>query len=320
MKKLILLSLFLILLSSFVVSQNDGPSTLVGEYFLDADKSISVMDRTVGIGNVRSNGEVYVYINSYGRWIYPKDGFIEFEGLIVEPIETFYDSTDPNGHSASIVVYSTITEEIREPDQIDEDSWLFDVDEEVELFDKKIKLLDVYDDGTVVVQVGKPTVIVFSGRSDLVYDGDIRSGASFIEIANEESYYTAIKSERAAQLGISQGFAIAGSEPAPVETINEPSDEEPEELPAQKPEAPEVIQEPVIRCDGCLDAKDNCIPIGVRIGNEYCGVDKELKNQFEKERSCNNNFECDSNVCVNNQCIGRGFLERILAWFSRLFD
>ena len=72
-------------------------------------------------------------------------------------------------------------------------------------------------------------------------------------------------------------------------------------------------------CNGCLDSYGDCIPITVRTGSQFCDIDKEFKPQLGKEEQCNNNYECSSNVCVNNQCISKGFLEKIIAWFSRLF-
>ncbi len=72
-------------------------------------------------------------------------------------------------------------------------------------------------------------------------------------------------------------------------------------------------------CNGCLDSSNNCVPVGVRTENEFCDIDKILKTQLTESMQCNNNFECDSNVCVSNKCIGKGFLEKILSWFMNLF-
>ncbi len=470
MKKIVLLNLIFILAISFVLA-DDGPSTLIGEYFLESGKSITVMGKTVGVGTVRSNGEVYVYIDSYGKYIYPSDGFIEYEGLIVEPLETFYDSTDPKGHSASIAVYSTIPNEIIGPNQdlneyffnvgidaididdkfvilervgesgdvivsvdgeqhtinsnsqkiikcliiknketfydsknlegssatleivvanlcddivinqennecvdvkmvwfsgredsysyqddlcsgyrclngreitpscynfeqckescggdcvdieeqkricsgeveitekeaikSDSGSWFFEVNSKLDLFGKTIKLLDVYEDGTAVIQVGEPIVIIFPQKSRQIYLSKGQVSGSFIEIKNEESFYSSKKEDRSVTLDISLGDYIAEKTPdLGQEFVDDNLDEQ------------------FIRCDGCLDAKDNCIPISVRIGDLYCDIDKEFKDQLKENALCNNNYECSSNLCIDNQCIESGLFKKILNWFRRVF-
>ncbi len=71
---------------------------------------------------------------------------------------------------------------------------------------------------------------------------------------------------------------------------------------------------------GCVDKDNNCLFPGVRTSTEYCDIDKELKEQLSGNSPCNNNFECKSNLCVNDQCISRNLLEKILDWFKRLFE
>ena len=68
-----------------------------------------------------------------------------------------------------------------------------------------------------------------------------------------------------------------------------------------------------------LDLYNNCIPYTIRIGDKFCDINKEMKLQLTKEEYCNNNYECDSNLCINNECIGKGFLEKIFAWFKKIF-
>jgi hypothetical protein len=71
-------------------------------------------------------------------------------------------------------------------------------------------------------------------------------------------------------------------------------------------------------CDGCLK-DNNCIPYGTRLQLQYCNLDGKLDNQMGEDSNCNNNYECSSNVCVNNQCISPSFIQKIIAWFSKLF-
>lgn len=67
-------------------------------------------------------------------------------------------------------------------------------------------------------------------------------------------------------------------------------------------------------CAGC-ELDDACIPYGFRIDANnrrlYCDMDKELKEQKTKDSEgnwayCQNNFECESNVCTDNECVDVG--------------
>ena len=70
--------------------------------------------------------------------------------------------------------------------------------------------------------------------------------------------------------------------------------------------------------NGCSLDKD-CVPIGYRTNNQYCNLGGSFKNFISVDGQCNNNFECSSNVCVSNQCISPGLIQRIIMWFERLF-
>ena len=73
-------------------------------------------------------------------------------------------------------------------------------------------------------------------------------------------------------------------------------------------------------CNGCKIENENCIPFGTRLENKaYCDVDKSIKDQKQKDSSCNNNYECDSNVCISSKCIESSFIQKISNWFKKLF-
>jgi hypothetical protein len=69
---------------------------------------------------------------------------------------------------------------------------------------------------------------------------------------------------------------------------------------------------------GC-SLNNNCVPIGTRTETQFCDVDNSMKNQNLKDTSCNNNYECTSNVCINNKCIEPNFIQKIINWFIKLF-
>lgn len=72
-------------------------------------------------------------------------------------------------------------------------------------------------------------------------------------------------------------------------------------------------------CGGCLDAKNVCIPFGTRTETHYCNTDFNFKNHKSEDMSCNNNYECSTNVCVDSKCISQNLIQKILSWFKNLF-
>ncbi|MBU3924178.1 MAG: hypothetical protein KJ592_04630 [Nanoarchaeota archaeon] len=66
-------------------------------------------------------------------------------------------------------------------------------------------------------------------------------------------------------------------------------------------------------------SQTECEIIGLRQDGEYCSPDKTLELQKEADTSCENNFECQGNVCVDNQCVSGNLIWRIINWFKKLF-
>jgi len=71
-------------------------------------------------------------------------------------------------------------------------------------------------------------------------------------------------------------------------------------------------------CNGCT-LGDNCYIIGYRKDEEYCSEDREFINQKTSDASCDNSFECSSNLCIDNECISSGLWQKFLTWFENLF-
>jgi hypothetical protein len=69
---------------------------------------------------------------------------------------------------------------------------------------------------------------------------------------------------------------------------------------------------------GCV-SEDKCFPFGFRKGKEYCSGEADWEEQKSGEGVCDNNFECNSNVCVDGECVSAGLMRRMLNWFRRLF-
>lgn len=71
-------------------------------------------------------------------------------------------------------------------------------------------------------------------------------------------------------------------------------------------------------CDGCV-LGNKCVFVGYRSNEKYCELTGEFKLQKEADSSCENNFECSSNLCIANECVNQGLWRRILNFFRRLF-
>jgi hypothetical protein len=72
-------------------------------------------------------------------------------------------------------------------------------------------------------------------------------------------------------------------------------------------------------CDGCR-LNDGCIPIGYRLGKEYCDVEDKLTDQLIEGSVCENSFECFSNVCISGKCVSNDLWQKFLSWLKKFFD
>jgi len=74
-------------------------------------------------------------------------------------------------------------------------------------------------------------------------------------------------------------------------------------------------------CSGCF-LDDKCYDLGYRKSINgtlrYCS---EIGFVVQKagDETCDNHFECESNVCVSGKCVEAGLIQKILNWFKRLF-
>lgn len=80
-----------------------------------------------------------------------------------------------------------------------------------------------------------------------------------------------------------------------------------------------VETEASLICKNSCPLENKCYPFGYRKNGKYCSDKTNFVDYKGSEESCDNNFECSSNVCVNSECISVGFLRKIMNWFRRLF-
>jgi len=80
----------------------------------------------------------------------------------------------------------------------------------------------------------------------------------------------------------------------------------------------------IVSCDdGCL-LDEKCFNFGYRRAIDgvlsYCLESEDWAEQKGGGESCDNSFECDSNLCVDGECVSAGFFKRMMNWFARWFS
>lgn len=73
------------------------------------------------------------------------------------------------------------------------------------------------------------------------------------------------------------------------------------------------------QCDGCVDDEEKCFSYGIRKDGEFCSLAGTFSPQKNELSRCENNFECESNLCVEDRCVNAGIIKKILYWLKDLF-
>ncbi len=68
-------------------------------------------------------------------------------------------------------------------------------------------------------------------------------------------------------------------------------------------------------CDGCF-YDNSCINIGIRFEGKYCDVSGDVLDQKAEEEQCENDFECESNICKGEYCVSTSTWNRFLDFFQ----
>ncbi len=69
---------------------------------------------------------------------------------------------------------------------------------------------------------------------------------------------------------------------------------------------------------GCL-LDEICYAAGYRESGKFCSDEGTFKMQLSGNNDCSNNFECISNICIDNKCINQGTFKKFMNWFRSLF-
>ena len=80
-----------------------------------------------------------------------------------------------------------------------------------------------------------------------------------------------------------------------------------------------TTQEPILICKDSCPLEGKCYPFGYRKDSKYCSDEGSFKDQLKEDSVCENNFECSTNVCVNDKCMSASLIQKIIDFFKSLF-
>jgi len=72
-------------------------------------------------------------------------------------------------------------------------------------------------------------------------------------------------------------------------------------------------------CKDSCPLNEKCYPFGYRKTGKFCSDSNSFEPQLKGSATCDNNFECSSNLCISNQCVSQGAWNKFTSWFKRLF-
>jgi hypothetical protein len=84
--------------------------------------------------------------------------------------------------------------------------------------------------------------------------------------------------------------------------------------------SPETQCPSVQKCNGCYDDSKNCVPYGTRTESDFCDSDGNFYAQVKADGECNNNYECETNLCVDSQCISSNLWQKFMSWLKAIFS
>ncbi len=81
----------------------------------------------------------------------------------------------------------------------------------------------------------------------------------------------------------------------------------------------EGATEELLFCKNACPLNEKCYPFGYRKSGQYCSDDGKFIDEKAGDETCENNFECDSNVCIDGTCVSQNLIQKFIAWFKNLF-
>lgn len=156
-----------------------------------------------------------------------------------------------------------------------------------------------------------PSVEKTDGRGYFIFKGIIEEGKNAIGKTKHKLYIEA--HDNCPAIETTAEVEVKRKEVEPVQCAMgtcvpiEDEEKEPIEIP---------IKKVFYSCTGC-EVEGKCYPIGYRKEGQYCCIDNKFIPQIE-EGKCDNSFECNSNLCINGECMTEGFLEKVIEFLKKM--
>jgi len=72
-------------------------------------------------------------------------------------------------------------------------------------------------------------------------------------------------------------------------------------------------------CNGC-ELESKCYTYGYRKAGNYCSDENDVfVSQSGDDETCENNFECKTNLCIDSNCVSSNLLNKFFAWLRNMF-
>jgi len=88
----------------------------------------------------------------------------------------------------------------------------------------------------------------------------------------------------------------------------------------QPVEIPEIdqVNRIVYTCGHNCQSDNRCYPFGYRKNKEYCSAEG-FSLQLSSSSQCKDNYECKSNLCIDNECASSNIIAKFFRWLGGLF-
>jgi len=73
------------------------------------------------------------------------------------------------------------------------------------------------------------------------------------------------------------------------------------------------------RCSTGCNLNGSCVSFGYRVNNTYCDLSKNFTQQKQANEICENNFECSTNLCIDEKCLSGNVWQKFIKWLSSIF-
>lgn len=79
-------------------------------------------------------------------------------------------------------------------------------------------------------------------------------------------------------------------------------------------------KEEILICKDSCPLEGKCYPFGYRKDERFCSDSGSFIEQLKDDSVCENNFECSSNLCIDDRCVESGLIQKIMKFLKGIFQ